>query len=199
MNVTEINNAIAELSRVTASLEEILIENGGEFTEQAADKEAEIEAVKTLLNGEGIDSLGRWLKAKEDERETLKAEKASIDRRLKAVNNTVDYIKFLVGQVLRATGVDKAKGLLYGFSQAESTKNAVDVEALEEAYLKRAEDALRHALIPEYVHVSLKATTTELVAAGGDALRFIETMTKETSRFTKPRAAKEDRQQEGLQ
>ena len=136
------------------------------------------------------------MKAKEDERDTLKAEKAAIDRRLKAVNNTLDYIKFQVGQVLRATGCEKAKGLAYGFSVATSTKNAVNQEALDAAYLERAEAALRHALIPEYVHITLKATTTELNAAGGDALGFIETTTTETCRFTKPRAVKEEKKEE---
>jgi len=192
MTNKEITNAIAELYRTANTLEELYIENGGEITEETAEKEDQVEAIKTLLNGEGIDSLGRWMKAKEDERDTLKAEKAAIDRRIKAVNNTLDYIKYQVGQVLRATGCEKAKGLAYSFSQATSTKNAVNQEALDAAYLERAEAALRHALIPEYVHITLKATTTELNAAGGDALGFIETTTTETCRFTKPRAVKEE-------
>ena len=196
MTNKEITNAVAELYRTTSTLEELYIENGGEITEETAEKEDQVEAIKTLLNGEGIDSLGRWMKAKEDERDTLKAEKAAIDRRLKAVNNTLDYIKFQVGQVLRATGCEKAKGLAYGFSVATSTKNAVNQEALDAAYLERAEAALRHALIPEYVHITLKATTTELNAAGGDALGFIETTTTETCRFTKPRAVKEEKKEE---
>lgn len=196
MTNKEITNAVAELYRTSNTLEELYIENGGEITEETAEKEDQVEAIKTLLNGEGIDSLGRWMKAKEDERDTLKAEKAAIDRRLKAVNNTLDYIKFQVGQVLRATGCEKAKGLAYGFSVATSTKNAVNQEALDAAYLERAEAALRHALIPEYVHITLKATTTELNAAGGDALGFIETTTTETCRFTKPRAVKEEKKEE---
>lgn len=196
MTNKEITNAIAELYRTANTLEELYIENGGEITEETAEKEDQVEAIKTLLNGEGIDFLGRWMKAKEDERDTLKAENAAIDRRLKAVNNTLNYIKFQVGQVLRATGYEKAKGLAYGFSVATSTKNAVNQEALDAAYLERAEAALRHALIPEYVHITLKATTTELNAAGGDALGFIETTTTETCRFTKPRAVKEEKKEE---
>ena len=196
MTNKEITNAVAELYRTTSTLEELYIENGGEITEETAEKEDQLEAIKALLNGEGIDSLGRWMKAKEDERDTLKAEKAAIDRRIKAVNNTLDYIKFQVGQVLRATGCEKAKGLTYGFSVATSTKNAVNQEALDAAYLERAETALRRALIPEWVHIALKATTTELNAAGGDALGFIETTTAETCRFTKPRAVKEKEAEE---
>ena len=196
MNNKEITNAIADLYRATNTLEELYIENGGEVTEEAAEKEEQIEAIKALLTGEGIDSLGRWLAGKEQEKAILKAEKAAIDRKMKAVDGTIDYIKFQVGQVLRATGCEKAKGLAYGFSVATSTKNAVNQEALDAAYLERAEAALRHALIPEWVHITLKATTTELNAAGGDALGFIETTTTETCRFTKPRAPKEEKKEE---
>ena len=191
MNNKEITNAIADLYRATNTLEELYIENGGEVTEEAAEKEEQIEAIKALLTGEGIDSLGRWLAGKEQEKALLKAEKAALDRRIKAVDGTIDYIKYQVGQVLRATGCEKAKGLAYSFAQATSTKNSVNQEALEAAYLGRVEAALGN-VIPAWVHIALKATTTELNAAGGDALAFVETTTTETCRFTKPRAAKEE-------
>ena len=191
MTNKEITNAIAELYRTANALEELYIENEGEVTEEAAEKEDQLEAIKALLNGEGIDSLGRWLAGKEQEKAILKAEKAAIDRKIKAVDGTIDYIKFQVGQVLRATGCEKAKGLAYGFAVATSTKNYVNQEALDAAYLEKAEAALRHALIPEYVHITLNASTKELNAAGGDALGFIETITSETCRFTKPRAPKD--------
>ena len=196
MNNKEITNAIADLYRATNTLEELYIENGGEVTEEAAEKEEQIEAIKALLTGEGIDSLGRWLAGKEQEKALLKAEKAALDRRIKAVDGTIDYIKYQVGQVLRATGCEKAKGLAYSFAQATSTKNSVNQEALEAAYMGRVEAALSHALIPAWVHITLKATTTELNAAGGDALAFIETTTAETCRFTKPRDAKEEKKDE---
>lgn len=191
MNNKEITNAIADLYRATNTLEELYIENGGEVTEEAAEKEEQIEAIKALLTGEGIDSLGRWLAGKEQEKALLKAEKAALDRRIKAVDGTIDYIKYQVGQVLRATGCEKAKGLAYSFAQATSTKNSVNQEALEAAYMGRVVAALGN-VIPAWVHIALKATTTELNAAGGDALGFIETTTTETCRFTKPRAAKEE-------
>lgn len=191
MNNKEITNAIADLYRATNTLEELYIENGGEVTEEAAEKEEQIEAIKALLTGEGIDSLGRWLAGKEQEKALLKAEKAALDRRIKAVDGTIDYIKYQVGQVLRATGCEKAKGLAYSFAQATSTKNSVNQEALEATFFETAEHAVRLAGIPTWVGIQLKATTTELNAAGGDALGFIETTTTETCRFTKPRAAKE--------
>ena len=57
MNNKEIANAIADLCRATNTLEELYIENGGEVTEEAAEKEEQIEAIKALLTGEGIDEL----------------------------------------------------------------------------------------------------------------------------------------------
>lgn len=196
MTNKEITNAIAELYRTTSTLEELYIENGGEITEETAEKEDQLEAIKALLNGEGIDSLGRWMKAKEDERDALKAEKAAIDRRIKAVNNTLDYIKFQVGQVLRATGCEKAKGLTYGFSVATSTTNSINYEAIEQDWGSIAEEAFREAGLPDWLHITLKTTTKELQEAGGDALGFIETTTAETCRFTKPRAVKEKEAEE---
>lgn len=196
MNNKEITNAIADLYRATNTLEELYIENGGEVTEEAAEKEEQIEAIKALMTGEGIDSLGRWLAGKEQEKSLLKAEKAALDRRIKAVDGTIDYIKYQVGQVLRATGCEKAKGLAYSFAQATSTKNSVNQEALEATFFETAEHAVRLAGIPTWVGIQLKANTTELNAAGGDALGFIETTTTETCRFTKPRAAKEEKKEE---
>lgn len=200
MTNKEITNAVAELYRTTSTLEELYIENGGEITEETAEKEDQVEAIKALLNGDGIDSLGRWMKAKEDERDTLKAEKAAIDRRLKAVNNTLDYIKFQVGQVLRATGCEKAKGLAYGFSVATSTKTAVNQEAIDADWLEEANRYAHSTGMPECITIQLKTTTTALKewAANnkGQGLGYIDETTTETCRFTKPRAVKEDKKEE---
>ena len=46
MTNKEITNAIAELYRTTSTLEELYIENGGEITEETAEKEDQLEAIK---------------------------------------------------------------------------------------------------------------------------------------------------------
>ena len=195
MNNKEITNAIAELYRTANALEELYIENEGEVTEEAAEKEEQLEAIKALLNGEGIDSLGRWLAGKEQEKAILKAEKAAIDRKMKAVDGTIDYIKFQVGQVLRATGCEKAKGLAYGFAVATSTKTAVNQEAIDSDWLGMVEAQARAIGLPDAITIQLKATTTALKewAANnkGQGLGYINETSTETCRFTKPRAAKE--------
>ena len=189
MTNKEITNAIAELYRAANTLEELYIENEGEITEETAEQEAQVEAIKTLLNGDGIDSLGRWLAGKEQEKALLKAEKAAIDRKVKAVDNTIEYIKFQVGQVLRATGCEKAKGLAYSFAQATSTTNSINYEAIEQDWGAIAEEAFREAGLPEWLHITFKTTTKELQEA--EAGTYLDTEVKDTIRFTKPRAAKE--------
>lgn len=189
MTTEEIKNAIAALYAAAQSLEEIYIENGGEVTDDTARREDEIEAIKALLNTEGVDSLGRWLKAKEDEKKALQAEKAGIDRRIKAVDRTIDYIKYEVGEVLRATGQDKVKGLSYGFAQATSTTNSINYEAIEQDWGAIAEEAFREAGLPDWLHITFKTTTKELQEA--EAVTYLDTEVKDTIRFTKPVAAKE--------
>ena len=199
MNNAEINNAIAELYRAANTLEELYIENEGEVTDEAAQMEEQMEAIKTLLNGDGIDSLGRWLKGKEDEKATLKAEKASIDRRMKAVDRTIDYIKFQVGQVLRATGCEKAKGLSYSFAQATSTKTTLNKEKLDYEFLDAATEAARNAGLPDFVDVELVTNVKrikEYIEAHPDEdmdfdpFTYFDETTTPTIRFTKPRAEK---------
>lgn len=194
MNNKEITNAIADLYRATNTLEELYIENGGEVTEEAAEKEEQIEAIKALLTGEGIDSLGRWLAGKEQEKALLKAEKAALDRRIKAVDGTIDYIKYQVGQVLRATGCEKAKGLAYSFAQATSTKTEVAKDVLEMHYATKISNAILAAGVPGYIGFSLTASSTKANEIGlieGDEDIFVTTE-KPTCRFTKPRTVKEE-------
>ena len=66
MDYKELNDILSSLDYASYKLEETYAENEGEVTEQTELMEAEITAMKTLLNGEGVDFLGRWLKGKED-------------------------------------------------------------------------------------------------------------------------------------
>ena len=84
MNNNDIKAAIAALSETMFLLEEEYLENGGEVTEYTATMEANIERLKILLTTEGVDSLGRWLKSREDALKALKAEKDSVNRQIKS-------------------------------------------------------------------------------------------------------------------
>ena len=196
MNNNEIKEALALLSTTSYELENEYCENGGEVTEATEAKEAEIAAIKELLEGEGIDSLGRWLKAKEDEKKALKAEKDYITRRMAACDSTIDYIKYGIGQVLRVTGQEKVKGLNgYSFSQYDSIKTSTNKDNLKALYEQKINDLLVANHIPCYIGVSLTASSTKFAEYGplaeGDESIF-ETTREATCKFTKPRASKEE-------
>lgn len=186
MNIKE---TIANITRAKWELENALEENGGELTPELLEQADTLEDMKELLAGEGIDELGRWLKSVQDEIAARKAEADAAARKVKNLKSYEDYVKSLIGQALDAIGAEKVKGSFYGFSRKTSTTSKVNQEALEAKYQKAAEDAARHALIPEYVHIVLKATTTELREA--EALEFVDETTAPALGFIKPRAAKE--------
>lgn len=191
MNTQEINAALAALNATSWDLETAYIENGGEVTEETENLEARLAAVKELLTTDGVDSLGRWLKAKQDEILAAKAEKAAADARIKALQRTEEYIKGEISRILIATGTEKVKGTFYSFAQATSTKTSVLTEALDDAYLEAVTAAARAAGLPECVDVALKTTTTRLKEAGEDMAAFVDVESSPSVKFTKPRAVKE--------
>lgn len=189
MTHQEIQNAIAQLGSAMRDLEEAYIENGGEVTEDTELKEMNVTAIQELLTTEGVDSLGRWLKSKQDEIQTAKAEKAAADARIRSLQKTEAYIKDMIGYVLRVTGQEKVKGTFYGFSQAESSKSTVLYDKMEADWLPAVKAAAREAGLPECIDVVLCSTTTRLKEDG--YLNYIDVEVAPSVRFTKPRAAKE--------
>lgn len=195
MKINEIEVALADLANTSRILEETYIENGGEITEQTevlADQEA---ALKVLLTTEGVDSLGRWLKSKEDEKQAWKNEKAVVEARIKSVDKTIDFIKTTVGRVLRATGEEKVKGKFYSFAQYDSRKTAVLTDAIDDAFLDAMTEAARDAGLPGCIDIALKTNATRLTEWAdtheGEYSTFLQETVEPTAKFTKPRAAKE--------
>ena len=191
MNIQEINNAIVALQRAAWDLENEYMENGGEVTENTEQIEQQMDVIRELLTTEGVDSLGRWLKSKQDEIATAKAEKQAAEQRIRSLQRTEEYIKDRIGQLLRATDTEKVKGIYYSFAQAVSTKNSVNTEAINDSYLNVVKEVVRQAGLPDYIDVELKTTATRLKEAGEDAACYLVETTTDTIRFTKPRAAKE--------
>ena len=193
MNNTEIRDALSRLHEMEYFLEEEYENNGGEVTEHTEAQESAIAALRELLTTEGVDSLGRWLKAKEDQIKSLKAEKDSVTRQINAANNTIDYIKSQIYELMVQTGMEKVKGTFYSFAPITSVKTEVDKELLKTLYEDKVKTAMIQARIPAYVGVTLTASTTkakELGVVEGDEGLFTET-TSPSVRFTKPRASKE--------
>ena len=194
MDYKEMNQVLATLDQATIALEETYMENEGEITEETEQMEQEISGLQELLTTEGIDLLGGWLKAKEDKKKSLKAEKDYITRQMAAIDETIDFIKDKVTEVMKATGQEKIKGDRgYSFTTTHSVKTDVDKDILKALYADKVEEAIRAAHIPAYISVSLTASSTkanELGVLEGDEEIF-STTEKDTVTFRKPKASKE--------
>ena len=194
MDYKEMNQVLANLDQAINYLEELYIDGGGEITEETEQMEEHISGLKELLTKDGIDLLGAWLKAKEDRKKSLKAERDFITRQMAAIDETIEFIKGKVNQVMVATGQDKIKGDRgYSFAATTSVKTEVDKDVLKTIYADRIEEAIRNAHIPAYVGVTLTASSTKAAEFGvveGDEEIFHTTKTPSV-RFTKPRASKE--------
>ena len=191
MTSREIEGLLDRMRQLTGDLEAMYIENGGEVTPATEAADAEIAGIAETLLTEGVDSLGRWLRGKQDEAAAVKAEQDYLARRKKSVENTVDYIKAKITEVMAATGRTKVKGDLgYAFAAYDAVKTTVDADRLSEEYGAAVEKAVRDAGIPEWVTVKLGANST-LVPEGQELPDVFEVSVTPAVRFTKPRAAKE--------
>lgn len=195
MEYKELQQALSQLEEVMNNLEELYILNEGECTEESERMEVEVDTLKELLSGDGIDMLGRWLKSKEDRKNALKAEKDYITRQIASIDKGIEYIKSMINKVMVATGLEKVKGDRgYSFATTTSTKTDINKDVLKALYADKVEEAIRSAHIPAYVGVSLTASSTKATELGvveGDEDIFV-TMSKPSVRFGKPKANTED-------
>ena len=203
MKATEINDIVAKIRRGQWELNEKLEENGGELTDELLEQFDFVEELKALLQGEGVDDLGRLLKNVQDDIAMRKAEADAAARRVKNLKRYEDFLKFTIGQVidtLDAPVNDKGEkvlnGQFYGFKRGTSTKGSVNAETLDAAYLDAAKEAARNAGLPAFVDVALVTNVTRLreygTANGEDTVAdFITEDTAPSLTFNKPRAAKE--------
>ena len=88
MDYKELQDILSTLDYTAYKLESLYVENEGEVTDETELLEGQVEAMKTLLNGEGVDFLGRWLKGKEDKKKAIKAEKDYLTRQMEAIDKT---------------------------------------------------------------------------------------------------------------
>ena len=194
MNNKEINSLIESLNASMWAFENYMVENDGVCDEASDQMEEQIGILKELLTTEGIDSLGRWLKAKEDEIKSLKAEKDYITRKINAATGTIDYIKTQMNKILTAAQMQEIKGANgYKFQVSTSTKTEVDKEILKELFLDKVEKKLRggkNPVIPADVTFSLGASVS-LVPEGAVLPSYYIRTSSPSCKFSKPRASKE--------
>lgn len=188
MNNKDITAALAALEEASFLLEEEYEMNGGEVTEETEAKEEYIESLKALLEDEGIDSLGRWLKSKEDLIKTLKAERDSVTRQIKKTEDGIEYIKSQICKVLTALGKDKVKGTFYSFAPILKYKTEVDKEILDKEYQEKVAKAVKK-ILPPWVSFKLSASITA-VPEGMKLPNFFKITESNSVTFTKPRGKK---------
>ena len=196
MNNKEINSLIESLNASMLAFENYMVENEGVCDEASDQMEEQIGILKELLTTEGIDSLGRWLKAKEDEIKSLKAEKDYITRKINAATSTIDYIKTQMNKILTAAQMQEIKGANgYKFQVTTSTKTEVDKEILKALFLDKVEKKLRggkNPVIPADVTFSLGASVS-LVPEGAVLPSYYIRTSSPSCKFSKPRTSKEDK------
>lgn len=192
MNNKDINAALSALNEALFLLDEEYEMNGGEVTEETQAQEEYIESLKALLEDEGIDSLGRWLKSKEDLIKTLKAERDSVTRQIKKTEDGIEYIKSQIYTVLTAIGKDKVKGSLgYSFTPTISRKTEVDKEILEEKYLALVNHALEN-ILPPWVTYKISASVKALPGDTEELPTEFKVIETPSCKFVKPRTKKEE-------
>ena len=189
MTSKEINEKIHEISEMSMALEEAFIENGGEMTDETDEMDGYVSVLKDLLMNDGVDSLGRWLKSKEDQKAALKDEKAKIDRMIKATDRSIEYIKNLIDAVLFACKTDKAQGLLYSFTRTISTTHTADTDLIEERYADKVNEIAEEAGLPVWLKVKV-IPSWSLVPKDVETDEFITNFTH-TVTFRKPAKTKE--------
>ena len=196
MNNKEINSLIESLNASMLAFENYMVENEGVCDEASDQMEEQIGILKELLTTEGIDSLGRWLKSKEDEIKSLKAEKDYITRKINAATGTIDYIKTQMNKILTAAQMQEIKGANgYKFQVTTSTKTEVDKEILKALFLDKVEKKLRggkNPVIPADVTFSLGASVS-LVPEGAVLPSYYIRTSSPSCKFSKPRTSKEDK------
>lgn len=191
MNNKDITAALAALEEASFLLEEEYEMNGGEVTDETEAQEEYIESLKALLEDEGIDSLGRWLKSKEDLIKTLKAERDSVTRQIKKTEEGIEYIKTQIFNVLTALGKEKVKGTFYSFAPSISRKTEVDKEILEEKYLGIVNNALEQ-ILPPWVSLKLSASVKAVPGDMEEMPSEFKVVETPSCKFVKPRAKKEE-------
>ena len=176
MNYKEFEELLHKLGNVTIELENAYIEGEGEVTEETEKLEDVKADLKELLTTEGVDFLGRWLKAKEDKKKALKAEK--------------DFIMALIEESLRLSGENAVKGEHgYSFTRSKSTKTTVDNALLDTIFGEKVRDAVKDILPPD-VELSLSAKSS-LVPEGELLPEYYVRTIEDTVTFRKPKATKE--------
>ena len=190
----DLRDAECSLNHQLDAVEELYAE-AEEVTPEIDALDTAAQATRRLILTDGIDLLGRMLMSREDRLKMWKAEKAAADRKVKAAQKSIDFVKSLIVDAMKLTGVEKVKGSYYSFSAYVSEKTTLDTEQMDERWLDAVTEAARNAGLPGYIDVALKTTATRVKEWAqtheGQGDMYLITDTADAVRFTKPRGGKE--------
>lgn len=189
MDYKELKNNIDALAENAMRLENLYEENGGECSDETEALEEMEAELRRLLESDGMDLIGQWLKAKEDRKVSLKAEKDYITRQIAACDRSIDFIKAKAAEIMAALGKDKIKGERgYSFSAYTATKTTVNKDELNKEFKSKVDDALS-GVLPNDVTVTLGASVS-LIPEGEELPAYYDRTQAPSVKFGKPRANK---------
>lgn len=197
--IQELRETLNKLEIAMYERETILEDNGGEVTEEVEDYDFYISLLQGLINKDGLDLLGGWLKSIEDKKNALKAEKDYISRQIAHKDETMDFVKKMIIRAMDLAGVQKTEKSVrgYQFTRMESNTTSVDKDLLNIFYKDKINRILAENHIPSYVTVTLSGSSKayELFKENGAVPDgdedIFKSVTEPSLRFTKPRANKE--------
>lgn len=190
METKDIINSILRLSYLSGALEMTYTESEGEITEYTEALEEQKRLIEGLIDSEnGIDQLGRWLKAKEEQDSILKDEAAKISRLRAANSKTIDFIKDIITSYMMSTGKEKITGELYSFAQYTSSKCSSNNDAIKEDFANVVEQVVRAAGVPDFVKVEVSGNNTVAKNMEQFPSDYFALSSKQTVKFNKPRKA----------
>lgn len=197
MKVREIREILDRLREEKFRLQVELEDNGGEVTESVLSREEAVASLKALLlSKDGVDSLGRFLRANEDEVQGYKDEKKHLDALIKKTEGYNDFLLGLIDEILKECDFENAKGNLgYSFARHTSVTTSVETKMLRERFLKRAQEACLQAGIPSDVTISLSASISKL-SEGSEIPEWYNVSSVARATFRKPQRAREEKKEE---
>ena len=197
MTVREIRDILERLREEKFRLQVELEDNGGEVTESVLSREEAIASLKQLLlSKDGVDSLGRFMRANQYEIQGYRDEKKHLDVLIKKTESYNDLLLGLIDEALKECEVECAKGGLgYSFTHNTSVTTSVDTKMLRERFLKKAQDAMYAAGVPNDVTISLSASISKV---SKDAILpdWYNVSSVGRATFRKPQRAKDEQKEE---
>lgn len=159
-----INDIISTLNE----RENMLIDNGGEITEEVNNVDSKLGSLKEFLSSDGLDYLVAVHDSLEAKINRFSKEIEYKQAQKKAAENTLEYFKGLENVALLELGEDRKKST-YGYTlkRTEKISTFIDKQKVNERYAPLMEKALEQSGIPSYIKFTLTTGVKTIDENGG--------------------------------